>query len=149
MKKMLLCFTVVLTALAVQAQMGNTMGSGVEKAIAGMEQQWTVAGKMSNPDGIAPLLADNFINMNSDGSMRNKAQTLAMAKGSKWEINEISDVKVTTFGNTAIATGAWQGKGTGSDGKPVDAHERWVDTWMKMPSGKWQCIASAGAPVKI
>jgi len=101
MKRMLMGFTMVLMALAVQAQMGG----GVEKAIAGLEQQWTAAGKMSNPDGIAPLLADNFINMNSDGSMRNKAQTLAMAKGSKWDINEISDVKVTTFGNTAVATG--------------------------------------------
>jgi ketosteroid isomerase-like protein len=145
MKRMLMCFTVVLMALAVQAQMGG----GVEKAIAGMEQQWAAAGKMSNPDGVAPLLADNFTNLNSDGTVLNKTQTLAMTKGSKWEVNEISDVKVTAFGNTAIATGAWQGKGMGSDGKPVDAHERWVDTWMKMPSGKWQCIASASAPAKM
>jgi len=145
MKRMLMCFILLLMALAVQAQMGG----GVEKAIASMEQQWTAAGKMSNPDGVAPLLADNFINMNSDGTVLNKAQSLAQTKGSKWEINEISDVKVTTFGNTAIATGAWRGKGTSSDGKPVDAHERWVDTWMKMPSGKWQCIASAAAPAKM
>ncbi len=149
MKRMLMCFTLVLLAVAVQAQMGDKMGGGVEKAIAGMEQQWAAAGKMSNPDPIAPLLADNFINMYSDGTMQNKAQTLAMTKAGKWEISEISDVKVTVFGNTAIATGAWRGKGTGGDGKPVDAHERWVDTWMKMPSGKWQCIASAGAPVKM
>ena len=145
MKRMLMCFTVVLMALAVQAQMGG----GVEKAIAGLEQQWTAAGKMSNADAVAPLLADNFTNLNSDGTVLNKTQTLAMTKGSKWEINEISDVKVTAFGNTAIATGAWQGKGTDAKGKPVDAHERWVDTWMKMPSGKWQCIATASAPAKM
>ena len=149
MKRMLTCFTVVLMAMAVQAQMGDKMGGGVEKAIAGLEQQWTAAGKMSNPDGVAPLLADNFTNLMSDGTMLNKAQTLAVTKGSKWEINQITDVKVTAFGNTAIATGPWQGKGTGSDGKAVDAHERWVDTWMKMPSGKWQCIASAAAPSKM
>ena len=75
--------------------------------------------------------------------------SIGLSHSHDWEINEISDVKVTTFGNTAVATGGWQGKGTGSDGKPVDAHERWVDTWMKMPNGKWQCIASAGAPVKM
>ncbi len=144
MKRMLMGFTVILMALAVQAQMGG----GVEKAIAGMEQQWAAAGKMSNADAIAPLLADNFTNLNSDGTMMNKTQTLAMTKGAKWDINEISDVKVTTFGNTAIATGAWQGKGM-ADGKAVDAHEHWVDTWMKMPGGKWQCIASASAPAKM
>ena len=143
MKRMLMGFTVILMALAVQAQMG-----GVEKAIAGMEQQWAAAGKMSNADAIAPLLADNFTNLNSDGTMMNKTQTLAMVKGAKWDTNEISDVKVTTFGNTAIATGAWQGKGM-TDGKAVDAHEHWVDTWMKMPGGKWQCIASASAPAKM
>ena len=67
MKRMLMGFTVILMALAVQAQMG-----GVEKAIAGMEQQWAAAGKMSNADAIAPLLADNFTNLNSDGTMMNK-----------------------------------------------------------------------------
>ena len=127
--------------------MSDKMGGSVEKAVANLEQQWVAAGKMSNADSVAPLLADNFTNLNSDGTMQNKAQTLATIKGGKWEINEISDVKVTTFGNTAIATGGWQGKGTGS-GKPIDAHERWVDTWMKTPNGKWQCIASASAPAK-
>jgi ketosteroid isomerase-like protein len=148
MKRMLMCFTLVLMALAVQAQMGDKMGGGVEKAIANMEQQWAAAGKMSNADAVAPLLADNFISLNSDGTMQNKVPYLATIKGSKWDVNEISDVKVATFGNTAIASGAWRGKGT-TNGKPVDAHERWVDTWMKMPSGKWQCIASASAPAKM
>ena len=83
------------------------------------------------------------------GPCRPRPHTLALIKGSKWNINEISDVKVTSFGNTAIATGAWQGKGTDGYGKAIDAHERWVDTWMKMPGGKWQCIASASAPAKM
>ena len=144
MKRMLMGFTLILISLAAQAQ----MQSGVEKAIAGLEQQWAADGKMSNADGIAPLLADNFMSMNSDGTMQAKAPYLATIKGAKWEISQISDVKVTAFGNTAIATGAWQGKGT-ADGKAVDSHERWMDTWMKMPNGKWQCVASASAPSKM
>jgi ketosteroid isomerase-like protein len=144
MKKVLLGFIVVLMAVAAQAQMG-----GVEKAIAGLEQQWVAASKAGNADGVAALLADNFVNLNSDATTPSRAQTLEMVKKGKWEVNQISDVKVTTFGNTAIATGAWYGKGTGGDGKAVDSHERWVDTWMKMPSDKWQCIASASAPAKM
>jgi len=142
---MLVCFTLLLTAVAVQAQMGG----GVEKAVANMEQQWAAAAKMANPDAVAPLLAENFVNLNSDGTTQNKAETLAALKGGKWQVNEISDIKVTTFGNTAVATGAWQGKGTTGSGKTVDAHERWVDTWTKMPNGKWQCIASGSAPAKM
>ncbi len=149
MKKTVLCFVVVLMALAAQAQMSDNMGGGVEKAIAKMEQQWVSAAKMGNPEEVAPLLAEGFIDMNSDGTTQNESQALAMIKGSKWEMNDISDVKVTAFGNTAIATGAWQGKGTTGDGKAVDSRERWVDTWVKMPNGKWQCIASASAPTKM
>ncbi len=140
MKKVLVCFAIALMAVAVQAM------DGVEKTIAGMEQQWATAGKASNADAIAPMLAKNFIGLNSDGTTADRAKVLENTTKSKWEINEISDVKVTVTGNTAIATGAWRGKGTDQDGKSVDAHERWVDTWTKMPDGKWQCIASASAP---
>ena len=34
-------------------------------------------------------------------------------------------------------------------GKPVDNNERWTDTWMKMPSGKWQCVASQATTIKM
>jgi len=149
MKRMLICIGLLMLALAVQAQMSSQMGAGVEKTIADMEQQWAAAAKANNPDAIAPLLANNFVNMDSDGTTIDKSQTLARIKGAKWEINQISDIKVTVSGNTAIATGAWQGKGTDHMGKSVDAHERWVDTWVKMPGGKWQCIASASAPAKM
>jgi ketosteroid isomerase-like protein len=145
MKKMLMCFALVLIAMAVQAQMADS----VDTQIASMEHKWAEAGKASNPDAVAPMLADNFVNLNSDGTMANKSKSLENMKKSKWEANEISDVKVNAFGNTAIATGAWRGKGTDQDGKSIDAHERWVDTWTKMPSGQWQCIASASAPAKM
>lgn len=150
MKKMLVLFGVVSMALAVQAQMGNEMkGGGAAQAITQMEQQWAASAKADNPDMVAPMLADNFVNMDSDGTMHTKAESLARMKSAKWEMNDVSDITVTVHGNTAIATGAWQGKGTDSGGKSVDAHERWVDTWMKMPTGKWQCIASASAPAKM
>ncbi len=148
MKKTLVCFTLALLTLAAQAQMSDKQG-GTAKAMAGLEQQWADGAKASKADMVSPLLADNFVNLNSDGSTADKAQTLSRLAKSKWEMNQIGDVKVTTFGNTAIATGTWQGKGTDADGKAVDAHERWVDTWMKMPTGKWQCIASASAPEKM
>jgi ketosteroid isomerase-like protein len=149
MKKTLLCCVVALMALTIQAQMNDKMGGGVEKAVAGLEQQWVAAAKMGNADAVAPLLADGYLETETDGSVNNKAQSLARIKGAKWETNEISNVKVSVYGNTAIATGDWNGKGVGNDGKTIDAHERWTDTWVKMGSGKWQCVASASAPIKM
>jgi ketosteroid isomerase-like protein len=62
---------------------------------------------------------------------------------------DYSDVKVTVFGDTAIATGLFKGKGTDPAGKSFDVNERFTDTWMKMPGGKWQCVASQSSPVKM
>ena len=149
MKKMLVLLGVLVLALPLAAQMGDNMkGGGVAQAITQMEQQWASNSKMGNVDAVAANLADNFMELDSDGSLYTKAQAVDRMKNSKWQMNEVSNIKVTVHGNTAIASGSWQGKGTAA-GKPVDAHENWLDTWMKMPNGKWQCIASASAPAKM
>ena len=122
---------------------------GTEKAVAALEQQWLQSQKTNNPDLVAPLLADKFVNTGSDGKVTGKAETLATAKATKYDSAEYEDVKVTAFGATAIATGGFKAKGTDASGKPLDVHERWTDTWVKMPNGQWQCVASHGSPVKI
>ena len=83
MKRMLIGFTVVVMALAVQAQMGDKMGGGVEKAIAGLEKQWADAGKMSNADGVAPLSSRQLHQSVSDGTVANKTQRWLCPKGSE------------------------------------------------------------------
>jgi len=131
-----------------QSNQSSGPGSGsITEVITHLEQQWAGAEKNNDVSKVAPLLSEVFIGMDADGSMRDRSQTLEHVKNDKWEINEISDVKVTVHGDLAIASGAWRGKGTSADGKPVDAHERWLDTWSK--NGKWHCIASASAAVKM
>jgi uncharacterized protein (TIGR02246 family) len=123
--------------------------SGTEKAVAALEEQWLQSQKTNNPDLIAPLLAENFVTTSSDGKFASKAEMLAIVKATKYSSAEYSDVKVSVFGDTAIATGIEKLKGTDSSGKPLDANERWTDTWVKMPSGKWQCVASHQSPIKM
>jgi ketosteroid isomerase-like protein len=122
---------------------------GTEKAVAALEQQWLQSQKTNNPDLLAPLLADKFISTGIDGKVTGKAETLATAKATKYASAEYDDVKVTVFGDTAIATGGFKSKGIDPSGKPFDEHERWTDTWVKMPSGQWQCVASQVSPVKM
>ena len=123
--------------------------AGTEKAVAALEQRWLESQKTNNPDLVAPLLADDFVTTGSDGKVRNKAESLAAAKATKYDSVAYDDVKVTAFGNTAIATGGFRGKGTDDEGKPMDSHERFTDTWVKMPNGKWQCVASHTSAVKM
>jgi ketosteroid isomerase-like protein len=74
---------------------------------------------------------------------------LASAKATKYDSIEYEDVKVTAFGNTAIATGGSKLTGTDASGKPLDEHVRWTDTWVKMANGQWQCVASHVSSVKM
>lgn len=88
-----------------------------EKAIAALEEKWTLSQKTNSPDMTAPLLADKFIGVGTDGKVSNRTQTLTDAC-------------------------------TDEKGKPMDLKARWTDTWVKMPNGAWQCVASQGSEIK-
>ncbi len=124
-------------------------GGSTEKAVAALEQQWLQSQKTNNADLVAPLLADKFVSTGSDGKVQNKAESLATAKATKYDSAAYEDVKVMVFGDSAVATGVFKAKGTDPSGKPLDVNERWTDTWVKMPNGKWQCVASHQSSVKI
>jgi len=120
----------------------QTSARAAEKAIIAMEEKWAAAQRDGKPEVVAPMLAETFINTDTDGRTSGRAKLLANLKGGKWEHNAISDVKVMVYGNTAVATGAWAGKGVDGDGTKIDRRERWTDTWVRMPGGQWQCVAS-------
>ena len=131
------------TVLHAQQTSGAT-----EKAIIELENQWLQSQKTNNPDLLTPLLADKFVSTDHEGKVTNKAQTLADAKASKYVSADDENMQVTVFGDTAIATGLFIGKGTNEKGKPFDVRVRWTDTWVKMPNGKWQCVATQDTAVK-
>jgi ketosteroid isomerase-like protein len=149
MKKVLMWCLVGLLALGSAAGSQAQTTGGTEKAVAALEEQWLQSQKTNNPDLVAPLLADKFVSTGADGKVMNKAEALANAKATKYVSAEYEDVKVTVFGDTAIATGSFKGKGTDASGKPMDVHERWTDTWVKMPNGKWQCVATQGSTIQM
>jgi ketosteroid isomerase-like protein len=119
-----------------------SQAQSTDKAVLALEQQWLQSQKTNNPDLVAPLIADKFVGTGADGKVTSKAEMLASAKSTKYESMEYEDVKVMVFGNTAVVTGGSKAKGTDDLGKPLDEHVRWTDTWVKMPNGKWQCVAS-------
>jgi hypothetical protein len=83
---------------------------------------------VGNAKVVAPMLAEGFVNTDADAQTYGKERLLANLKGGRWEHNGISDVNVTVYSNTPIATGAWAGKGIGGDGTKIDRAERWIDT---------------------
>jgi len=148
-KTVVWCVTALMSLLLPAGWAHAQKSDDVEKSITALEQQWLQADKAGNPDLLAPLLADKFVNTDFDGKVTDKAQRLAEEKSIKWSNIENSDIRVIVYGNTAIAVGRSKGKGTYASGKPIEINVQWTDTWVKMPNGKWQCVASHGSPIKM
>jgi ketosteroid isomerase-like protein len=146
-KALMLCVIGMLST--VSAANLHAQASATEKEIVALENKWLQSQKTNNPDLVAPLLAEKFVSTGSDGKVSNKTQMLATAKATKYTSAEYEDVKVTVFGEVAIATGGFKGKGTDATGKPMDLNERWTDTWAKMANGQWQCIATQSSAKKM
>jgi ketosteroid isomerase-like protein len=151
MRRLLITAAIVLLPLGVmtaqEGAAGNASGP-VAQALIDLENQWAKASKAADGDALAPMLAEDFVQVDSDGSLRGKSEIIARMKKGKWTTNELSDMKVMVHGDSAVVTGTWTGNGTNGDGRTINAKERWADTWVKMANGKWQCVASASAPMK-
>ena len=96
------------SAMASKTEMRT--GSNVDQNLKDMENQWAKASLASDGDALQPMLSEDFINLDSDGSVHNKAETIARTKKAKFQVSEISELQVTTHGDTAIVTGTWTEK---------------------------------------
>jgi ketosteroid isomerase-like protein len=143
MKRLLAVASIMLAMCTVAFAQGS-----VDQTLMDLERQWVKAALASKGEALAPLLATNFVSVQSDGTMQTKAEYVAMTNKGKWQVSEVSDMKVQVHGDSAVVTGVWTGKGTDGTGKSIDGKERFADTWVKMSDGKWQCVASASAPMK-
>jgi len=147
MKKWTLCLLGFFSLASVAWLQAQPAGGEIGKAIVALENQWLQAAKTQNTDLIATNYDDRFVDTDSSGKVVSKAEGMAELKATKLTSAQYENVQVTVFGDTAIAAGGYKAKGTDSKGKPIDIHERRTDTWVKMPSGKWVCVASHSSPI--
>jgi ketosteroid isomerase-like protein len=138
---------ILFLALLVPVSALAQSSADIPAAITQLEHRWAEAQAAGKPDNVAPLLADDFISIGTDGKLTTKSELLAGLKPGHWDRNEISDVKVIVHDNVAVATGLWAGKGQMGD-RHIDLTERWTDTWIRTTSGQWQCLASQQTEIK-
>ena len=137
--------------LMVSGATAQTATAGAdEQAVAAAEHQWLKSQQTNSVELLAPLLADKVVETTEEGKvLAGKDAVLADAKSDTWSSAEYTDLKVTVFGHTAIATGTFIGKGKDAAGKPLDVRVRFTDTWVKMANGKWLCVATHDSLLKI
>ncbi|HEY2809526.1 MAG TPA: nuclear transport factor 2 family protein [Steroidobacteraceae bacterium] len=142
--------TLVLAALLATTgiQAANT-ANPAQAAVAALEQSWLKAQQTNNYDALEASLADNIVQTSIEGKVTTtKSAALADSKSVKWASVDYSDMKFFVYGDTVVAIGNFRGKGTDSTGAAVDERAVFTDTWVKMPDGKWQCVASHATAYK-
>ncbi len=149
MKRTILWCLIALISLGSAAWSQAQTSGETEKAVAALEEQWLQAQNTNNPDLLAPLLADKFVNTSLDGKVTGKAEGLAEVKSFVKDSAANFETKVIVYGDAAIAIGIEKGKMKDPSGKIIDFNVQWTDTWVKMPGGKWQCVASHQSPIKM
>lgn len=75
-----------------------------------LERQWVKAALASSGEALAPLLATDFVSVQSDGTMESKSEYVAKTTTGKSQVSEVSDMKVQVHGDSAVVTGVWTGK---------------------------------------
>ena len=102
MKRMLAALSI--TALACGAH-GAPAANPDQARIASLEHRWLAAIRGGDRQALEGILADGFIDIDTDGRTRDRAEAIAHASAPPGTTQEITQLKVRVFGDTAIANG--------------------------------------------
>lgn len=134
-----------LTAVPARAQMGAA--AGVEEQIKKMERDRAAAVVKGDVAAIEGLTSDDYTLINANGQLSDKAKTMNDIKTGviKLTANEVSDLRVRVYGDTAVVTGKSSAKGT-IGGRELKGPVMFTRVYVKK-NGKWQSVAFQQTPV--
>lgn len=142
MKRLILSIVLVLfAACLVFGQAKQTAVQNAVQEITALENAWNEASQKYDVSWFEKYLADSYTGTDEEGKVFDKAMITANVKNKVSKIEAVSNenVKVQSYGDTAVATGIYVVKGT-SKGKDNSGKYPWTDTWIKL-NGRWQCVA--------
>ena len=139
MKKLIILALTLLFGISVTDSQTKSIRANqdtkAEQELRKLEREWLDA----DVAGIERIEADDFTITYGDGSVRDKAQYVEMAKRGTKDPNVsqwTEDSKVRIYGDTAIITGRYLYKN-----REMVSESRYTDTYIKR-NGRWQVVAS-------
>jgi hypothetical protein len=125
---------------------GQQSNEGTATAIRALEHEWA-DGQSHNDNRVLDLIFDNALVYVEYGRLVSKGDYLARIKREDASLSQIvlESVTVRTFGNTAIAVGAYRERQM-KPGRSTVMHWRFVDTWVYKKNA-WVLVAAAASLV--
>ena len=122
--------------------------ASVEQTVIALERSWAQANRTGDTKALDTLLAPDFTMIDEEGRVQTRSAYMAIFATQRLEISTVSDFKVSVHGNSAVVFSIVEGKGADAAGNAIAFRLRVADTWVKMPDGNWQCVASAEVALK-
>lgn len=115
--------------------------ANAQKDLARVREEYDRAWLRQDSAVLERLLADDYVQIDPEGKILSKGDVLANARSGevKFEVGKSDDVKVRTYGNTAVMTGRWTEKST-TKGKESEAVMQNVVVLFR-DKGQWQVVS--------
>jgi ketosteroid isomerase-like protein len=112
----------------------------VQEELLKLENDFARAVTNNDADAVDGFLSDDWIIVDPDGSIIDKARFLGVVKSGalSHEMMESTDLRVGLYGNTAVVTGLTTSKGKFM-GQDFTSCERATDIFVKQ-NDRWQCV---------
>lgn len=147
MKQLILVVAIVCTtclqAPAQTARETANDGDNPEQIILRLEKEGREATLKNDIEANDRVLADNWVNINADGSVTTKAKLMELLKDGSFKIMSIEndEVMVRPFGDAAVVTGRATTKRAGQDSETVTRQVRFTRVYAKR-LGRWQVVSA-------
>jgi len=118
----------------------------VEEVMA-VEREGTEAHLRGDVTTIARLMAEDYLKIESDGSVSDRATTLAKytPETRYWEKAEGDEYVVRVYGDTAVVIGRWTARGM-NNGERFDYAARFLSVYVKR-EGEWKMVAEQSTSI--
>jgi ketosteroid isomerase-like protein len=134
------------TSLLAPAQATKEKATGDvsnEQLIMRLESEGREATLKNDIEANDRLLADNWVNINVDGSITTKAKLFELLKGGSFKIMSIdnNEVMVRVYGDAAVVTGRSTTQRAGQGDEIVTRHVRFTRVYAKQ-QGRWRVVSA-------
>jgi ketosteroid isomerase-like protein len=139
MKRLFTLLCVLACALPLCAQRKS---AGVADQLKKLEQQRTQAVIKGDTTTLDRMTGNDYFFIDAQGRVRKKQDTLSAIKSGdiKIESNDLDDLDVHVYGNTAVLTGKSTVKGQ-TGGQDSSGTYRFLRVYVKQGGGQWKSVA--------
>jgi len=135
------CIALAIASFFLLAALGSAWAQSAEEQLKKLEMDRAAAAVKGDVATLQKQTADDYTFINLYGQMSDKSQMVDAFKTGRTKLtsNELSDMKVRVYGNTAVITGKADVKGT-LGGKDSNGQIMFTRVYLKK-NGNWQSVA--------